>query len=112
MTAAVCAALLVAAWAGLCYGQARQHASGFGSEGTRGRRRAFAVAGWLLLAAALAVAMHGAETEFGPVLWAVLLSLTALGWVTAHAWRPRAARWLAAAALLLGVLGLPAFALI
>lgn len=83
-------ALCYAGWCLLCLGMERHHREFFGTAPSPLRRRLLRVGGWFALALALAVGVHAAGWEFGPVLWACTLMLAALLWVLLL---PFAARW-------------------
>ena len=100
----LCAALVVAGWAGVCLGQARMHRTTFGQDGSVARRRGFTIGGGALLVAGFAVAVAHAGWQFGPVLWGVLLSLGAIAWVLALTLDARRAPWLLVPLLVVAML--------
>jgi len=93
-------------WMLLCLGLPRHYREHFGALPPPHRARWLRAGGWLLCAAALAVAVAMAGWGIGAVTWAAAWMLAAVAWVLLQPLRPPFARALAPALLALAVLGL------
>lgn len=88
------AGLSLSGWAALSHAMTRHHQEAFGNAPAVQRLRLHRIAGWLALACSFAVCVVAMGWEFGPVMWAVLLSVGAVVWVLCRNADPRRARWL------------------
>ncbi|MBO3274296.1 DUF3325 domain-containing protein [Pseudomonas schmalbachii] len=84
-------ALLYAGWAAWALAMDRHHRQVAGGASAPLRRLALRLGGGLCLLAAFAVSVFRWGWNIGPVVWCVLLSVMALGFVLAFAFRPRLA---------------------
>ena len=98
------AGLTVTGWASLSHAMPRHYREAFGHEGGAGLRSAHRAIGALGLAGAFASCVIALGWEFGPVMWTALLCLGGTLWVLCRNASPRAARWIAWAAPLPGLL--------